>query len=226
MFTSPTSLPGERHNLLATYTALTALTKHLARAAGLPAVMLVTDPDQPSTVSVERTDEDSPIPIITVGEHLLHGDADTPLGRMAAGTLAYALVSHEWQPTIWQRWTSRLTMVAFTVTVTGMLVALTSGSVRTLLLGSLAWGVGTLADLALQRRGEYGIDRAAVRLLEQAGLDGFGCMHAMLTDLAERESTFYQRAGWILSTVPTAEDRARALAAASEHTPGRNGRQR
>ncbi|MBB5085052.1 hypothetical protein [Nonomuraea endophytica] len=226
MSTSPTSLPGVHHDLVASYTALTALTKHLAQAAGLPAVMLVADPDQPSGVAVERTDEDSPIPILTVGEHLLHGDADTPVGRIAAGTLAYALVSHEWQPTAWQRWTGRLTMVAFTVTIAGLLIALTSGSVRTLLLGSLAWSVGALADLALQRRGEYGIDRAAVRLLEQAGLNGFDCMHAMLVDLSERESAFYQRLGWIFSTVPPAAARVRALAVPSRYAPDRDGSRR
>ncbi|GII05467.1 hypothetical protein [Planobispora takensis] len=206
-------------HLASAVTELSALASHLARTAGVPAVMLVIDSELDTMVTTERTGDDSPIPIITIAEGVLYGELDSPTGHTAAGALAHALVCHEQKPTRLQQWLGRVAGLS----AAALLIALVWGAALAVVISALTWVSAGLGVLALQRRSEYVADRAAQRLLDDAGLDGRACMLAMLYAIAAQEPQAYQRYGWIISGVPTAATRAYALTRATRATTSTSG---
>ncbi|GII03097.1 hypothetical protein [Planobispora takensis] len=223
-----TSTPKESPQLLglampdrsaAVWAELSMLALHLAHTAHVPAVMLVAEPDaDPSrriVISTERTGDDSPIPILSIGGGVLYGPPNAHTGRAAAGALAHALTCHQQTPTPLRRWLGHLADLALMV----LLAALLGGWNRIVLIAGALWLTAWLAILAGQRRSEYLADRSARQLLQEAGLDGRSCLLAMLYDVAAHESRTYQRCGWIISGLPTAAARITALTRAPRARP-------
>ncbi|MEV4161438.1 hypothetical protein [Nonomuraea dietziae] len=189
---------------------VSALALHLGRAIGLPAIMLLPEPEDDSLLSAEETDDGDPIPVVVVGGGLLYGTDRSHTALSAAGALAHTLICRELPVTATQLWTGRAAVLGYL----GILAALVWGSLLLCIIAGAVCGSALLAGQALQRSSEYAADLAAWRLLEGAYLDGHACLTALLSDIADREPRHYQRFGWLISGVPTAAARARALAAA------------
>ncbi|WP_327086688.1 hypothetical protein OIE66_30750 [Nonomuraea sp. NBC_01738] len=193
---------------------LADLAAPLAAAAGYRAVMLVTDPnpDPDSGCDVPcalRVADDGPIPILTIGDGLLRGGPATPDGRIAAAAMAHALVCFDWLVEAEERRWLWLTRLATVIVVAGMML----GSVPVVVAAIPASALALLGLLAARRRSEYAVDRTAVRLLTEAGLDGPACLRELLADIAAHEPAVYRRVAWVVSGLPTAAARLRALEA-------------
>ncbi|MFI7632442.1 M48 family metalloprotease [Microbispora rosea] len=184
--------------------ALTALIGALSRAADLPAVAVLVDHDLADNAIAVRTDCHR-TPLVELGADLLDG-ADDVLAATVAHELAHIALGHETeQRTVWADRVCGLAALGLAVVIAadGPLVA-----------GYAAAALSAVAHLVStrwQRHMELAADRHAVTLLDQAGMDGYAAMSAMLRDIGAGESALYRRGGWMGSSHPTAIQRFRAV---------------
>ncbi|MEV7808975.1 M48 family metalloprotease [Microbispora sp. NPDC088329] len=187
--------------------ALTALVGSLSRAADLPAVAVLVNHDLEDNAVAVRTDCHR-TPLVELGANLLDG-SDKVLAATVAHELAHIVLGHETeQRTVWAERVCGLSALglAAVIAADGPLVAGYAAAA----LSAAAHLVGT----RWQRQKELAADRHAVTLLDQAGMDGYAAMAAMLRDIGADESAVYRCGGWIASSHPTAIQRFRAVLAA------------
>jgi hypothetical protein len=188
---------------------LASLALRMGSAARVPALMLTFQPAQLHPVTCRRVDC-HPAPILAIDQGVLYGDLATANGQVAAGALAHQIACQAHPPTPGTRWATRLLGLSFLAVFTAGINAAPALVIGTAIAATIAV---ILAWSHLQRRAEYAIDATAARLLRSAGLDGTACLTAMLTHLATTEGPL-ARIGWILSAIPTASARRRALTSA------------
>lgn len=180
------------------------LTQALSHAADLPAVAVLIDQDLEDNAIAVRTDCHR-TPQIALGADLLDGPDDVLAGTVAHELAHITLGHHTERRTVWAERVCGLSALglAAVIAADGPLVAGYAAAA----LSAIAHLVGT----RWQRHKELAADRHAVTLLNQAGMDGYAAMSAMLRDLGADESTWHRRGGWIGSSHPTAIQRFRAV---------------